>query len=362
MTTRSVHIAASPTAVWKAVTSLERWPSWEPGLTRATGSLMPGQVVELEHEDGKSTSWLVVRHEAGQVLELRSSLFFGAWVTTRIIAAENYGGTTVVEVGERGEGWLSGMSRDVSEGDPLAFARGLARAVREAASSPIESALREGMPVAEVLPGLVDRYRLIVPFEPTLSYRPAGAEEAGHLTAYHLTLYRRHGSAFVPDAVIDDRGYEAWGEGQEEALAFAPRPEELEGPLRLPAVLHLLQKERGLLVERRLLTGVDHEPASVVDAFGYPRQGYGLVRVEGTWLSEARAAAAREAPLIGVGFPGVPRAIAVHVDVLERWQHREPHVFAKPVQQWRDLAGGPGANADLGAWQAGTLEVFGVPA
>ncbi len=111
----AIEIAAAPEEVWSALTGIDRWPEWQPGVSaaRLEGGLAAGSVFRWkakglgivstirELDPGKRISW------TGISLGMRA---VHAWTL------EAAGGGTRVTTRESMSGWLAFIMRVVSPG------------------------------------------------------------------------------------------------------------------------------------------------------------------------------------------------------------------------------------------------------
>jgi hypothetical protein len=56
--TSTVHIAATPAQVWAVLADLDRYPSWNPFIVAATGTVQPGErlVLRMQPVGGRATT------------------------------------------------------------------------------------------------------------------------------------------------------------------------------------------------------------------------------------------------------------------------------------------------------------------
>lgn len=222
-------------------------------------------------------------------------------------------------------------------------------------------------------PTLLRDYLALGSFEPNVYYRwrdeAAGMvdEGGGGLDAYQLTLMRREvehvppepDQLYLPDACIDDGGYDDWGKGTPETTKFLDKPPGLDR-LWLPPVL-ALWVQSGWLVDAALLDEGQGLPARARDCFGDELQGRrAVILPPAVELEEAEARAKRGEPWLQWSPPGalrIPKKV-LRRDIVERWRNAGAVIHARTAFFEEDFASAT-TYAHLDAWQSQTFEIFG---
>lgn len=79
VTTREIHIAASPDRVWAVLTDFESYADWNPHLVQAAGEAVPGTRLAITIREGEDTTDftpLVLVAAPGSELRWRGSFLF----------------------------------------------------------------------------------------------------------------------------------------------------------------------------------------------------------------------------------------------------------------------------------------------
>jgi len=87
----TLETTASPEAVWRCLTEVQRWPEWEDGLewVRLEGPFASGSSLVLKHRQGSRESFRLGLVEAGRFVEgIRKGFLYELRVNHRLEASE----------------------------------------------------------------------------------------------------------------------------------------------------------------------------------------------------------------------------------------------------------------------------------